>query len=368
MTSILTSKSDPSAAVGKAVQSALDTEDRADRARLMEATLAEAMRRRSPAAQRMAAGAFTVFLAHHGHATRIRSLVPLLLKPHRETAAGMSALLRGWGAVLAVGLLGEFPDIPRQTLLQRLDEVADCLDDCSLKAEAVLASRAMLAVRLGDPELAKRTAARLRELRPARAESEKDDNENDSDEPDAVPLCAAFWHQLEAECHLVAGDSAAALAAAAGLIDGSDACDTSVCAVAPRALLGAVLQGLRAAGNAELAEQLHVRGLDLATGQPGAQREIGFHASHLAATGRAAAGLELVMAHCELARAHASPFQLRDFLHGALDCAASAKSVAVARAAPAIATLLGCPRDSAWREASTVHDSLCAAFHARLIT
>ena len=135
--------------------------------------------------------------------------------------------------------------------------------------------------------------------------------------------CNAYANQIRVVYHCANGDAHSAWRCARYLVEGRSACALSLCAVAPREALAALLETLADAGMHQKADAAHKRGLPMVLNKPEAVGWLGHHLRHMVRTGAASqayAILEPLLASMADSRIpqSATPFHRFHFLRGAL--------------------------------------------------
>jgi hypothetical protein len=140
--------------------------------------------------------------------------------------------------------------------------------------------------------------------------------------------CGAYANQVRVLYYCARGEAQRAWRCARHFVEGRSACGLSLCAVAPREALAALLEPLDRAGLHEEARIVHRLGLPMVRGVAGVEGWFGHHLRHLVRRGSALEGLELLESVDLQGRSPSacSPFQRFHFLRGVL---------AVCRAIPA---------------------------------
>ena len=135
--------------------------------------------------------------------------------------------------------------------------------------------------------------------------------------------CNAYANQIRVVYHCANGDAHSAWRCARYLVEGRSDCALSLCAVAPREALAALLETLADAGMHQKADAAHKRGLPMVLNKPEAMGWLGHHLRHMVRTGAASqayAILEPLLASMADSRIpqSATPFHRFHFLRRAL--------------------------------------------------
>ena len=106
--------------------------------------------------------------------------------------------------------------------------------------------------------------------------------------------CGAYQNQIRVIFHCANNDARSAWRCARYLVEGRSSCELSLCAVAPREAIAALLDPLVDAGMHQEADAVHKLGLPIVLDKPEAVGWLGHHLRHMVRTGATSQAYALV--------------------------------------------------------------------------
>jgi hypothetical protein len=230
---------------------------------------------------------------------KVRELVGLMW-PHLRDSETLLAAARSaenthlllWAAERALYFVPEFPSIPLTELERVLTSWLDALaSNGGYRGRAMHRMRLHYALRMGHLQKATRMMKALETEEPESqlvpSPGQLPGTEPQSRGGKAVDFgCRAYKNQVRVLYHCAMDDAQSAWRSARYLVEGRSACDLSVCAMAPREALAALLEPLDRAGMRAEADRAHTVGMPLLRGSAVSLGWVGHHVRYWVRRGK----------------------------------------------------------------------------------